>query len=228
MSAPGLSLPGAYGHSDFSGNGLRFIPVAHEENQNRSNEEVAVIVNAVNNLADGRHQWVDKFGARSTITLDDIMIVAPYNAQVSDLRASLPVGARIGTVDKFQGQEAPVVIYSMTSSTVSDAPRGMGFLFSRDRMNVATSRARCLVVLVSSPTLFEPDCTSIKGNWASTSVSYPNPPQRSSARTHLLRIKNNWFAGRTIAFAVPITTRHSGRFLNCIERSILTRAVRLH
>jgi uncharacterized protein len=64
----------------------------------------------------------------------------------------------VGTVDKFQGQEAPVVIYSMTTSSPEDAPRGMGFLFSRNRLNVATSRARCACVLVANPRLFEADC----------------------------------------------------------------------
>jgi len=67
-------------------------------------------------------------------------------------------GARIGTVDKFQGQQAPIVIYSMTTSTHADAPRGMEFLYSLNRLNVATSRAKCLCILVGSPALFEPEC----------------------------------------------------------------------
>jgi uncharacterized protein len=83
--------------------------------------------------------------------------VAPYNAQVSDLARALP-GARVGTVDRFQGQEAPVVICSMTTSSPEDAPHGMEFLYSLNRLNVATSRARCAAVLVASPRLFEPDC----------------------------------------------------------------------
>ena len=159
-SEGGLESQEVVGVSDFSGHGLRLIPVVHEGNQNRSDEEVAVIAGVVKNLADGRHQWIDKVGKRSTITLDDIVIVAPYNAQVSALRSALPIGSRVGTVDKFQGQEAPIVIYSMASSSASDAPRGMGFLFSRNRMNVATSRARCLVLLVGSPQLFEPECST--------------------------------------------------------------------
>ena len=88
---------------------------------------------------------------------DDILIVAPYNAQVSALVEALPALAdRIGTVDRFQGQEAPVVIYSMTSSSPEDAPRGMEFLYNRFRFNVATSRAKALCILVGSPELFEP------------------------------------------------------------------------
>jgi superfamily I DNA and/or RNA helicase len=84
--------------------------------------------------------------------------VAPYNAQVSALREQLPPGARVGTVDKFQGQEAPIVFYSMTTSTPEDAPRGMEFLYSLNRLNVAVSRARCVAVLVASPALFQAEC----------------------------------------------------------------------
>ena len=91
------------------------------------------------------------------LTLDDILIIAPYNAQIFELQQRLP-GARIGTVDKFQGQEAPIVIYSMTTSTHADAPRGMEFLYSSKRLNVATSRAKCICIIVGSPALFEPEC----------------------------------------------------------------------
>ncbi|MDR7419275.1 MAG: AAA domain-containing protein [Armatimonadota bacterium] len=81
------------------------------------------------------------------------MIVAPYNAQVGAIRRLVPSAARVGTVDKFQGQEAPISLYSMTSSSAEDAPRGMDFLYSRNRLNVATSRARCVAVVVVSPEL---------------------------------------------------------------------------
>ena len=91
----------------------------------------------------------------------DILIVAPYNAQVSDLSNRLK-NARVGTVDKFQGQEAPVVIYSMTTSSPEDAPRGMEFLYSLNRFNVATSRARAIVIVVGSPRLLEPECRSAR------------------------------------------------------------------
>jgi len=84
--------------------------------------------------------------------------VAPYNAQVSALAHRLPPGARVGTVDKFQGQEAPVVFYSMATSTPEDASRGMEFLYSLNRFNVATSRAQCLTILVASPALFQVQC----------------------------------------------------------------------
>ena len=93
------------------------------------------------------------------MTADDVLVVAPYNSQVALLEERLgPKGVRAGTVDKFQGQEAPVVIYSMTTSVPEDAPHGMEFLYSLNRLNVATSRARCACILVANPRLFEPEC----------------------------------------------------------------------
>jgi len=88
------------------------------------------------------------------MTAADVLIVAPYNNQVGLLRQALPA-ARIGTVDKFQGQEAPVVIYSMTSSSVDDAPRGVSFLYDINRLNVAISRAQAMAVVVMSPRLVD-------------------------------------------------------------------------
>jgi uncharacterized protein len=98
---------------------------------------------------------------RRQVTLDDILIIAPYNAQVSDL-ASRIRGGRVGTVDKFQGQEAPVVIYSLTTSSPEDAPRGMEFLYSLNRLNVATSRGRAIEIVVGSPRLLEPECRNVR------------------------------------------------------------------
>ncbi len=92
-----------------------------------------------------------------TLTLEAILIVAPYNSQVDRLTGRLP-GAKVGTVDKFQGQEAAVVIYSMTTSTSEDAPRGMEFLYNLNLFNVATSRARCVRIVVGNPRLFSPEC----------------------------------------------------------------------
>ncbi|HQZ67253.1 MAG TPA: C-terminal helicase domain-containing protein, partial [Planctomycetaceae bacterium] len=158
QSQSGLENQTLAGSSLLIGPGLRFVPVPHTDNHNRSDEEVKVIAAIIQELCDGTHFWTNMKGERAVLSLDGILVVAPYNAQVSALRAALPSGARIGTVDKFQGQEAPIVIYSMSSSSVFDAPRGMGFLFSRNRMNVATSRARCQVVLVGSPALFTPHC----------------------------------------------------------------------
>ncbi len=140
-----------------SGTGLRFVPVSHEGNQNASAEEADLIQQLVAEILESGAIWTNQKGEEKAIGLDDILIVAPYNAQVFELQQRLP-GARVGTVDKFQGQEAPVVFYSMTTSSHADAPRGMEFLYSLNRLNVATSRARCVCVLVGSPLLFEPEC----------------------------------------------------------------------
>ena len=89
------------------------------------------------------------------LTWDDVLIVAPYNAQVGEIRRRLlPAEARVGTVDKFQGQEAPISLYSLTTSSPELAPRGMDFLYSGHRLNVATSRARCVAIVVGSPDLW--------------------------------------------------------------------------
>jgi superfamily I DNA and/or RNA helicase len=138
-------------------NGLRYLAVEHEGNQNCSPEEADRIRDLVCEILDAGSTWVDREGVEHSLRLEDILIIAPYNAQVFELQDRLP-GARIGTVDKFQGQEAPIVIYSMTTSSHVDAPRGMEFLYSLNRLNVATSRAKCVCILVGSPRLFEPEC----------------------------------------------------------------------
>jgi len=99
--------------------------------------------------------------AAAGVPAGEIMVVAAYNAQVNALRAALPDAVRVGTVDKFQGQEATVVLYSLASSSGEDVPRGLEFLLSRNRLNVAVSRARCLAYLVCSPRLLEVNCRSI-------------------------------------------------------------------
>ena len=139
------------------GSGLRYLSVEHSGNQNSSPEEADATRELVAEILGSSTTWIDRHGVEQTVGLDDILIIAPYNAQVFDLRDRIS-GARIGTVDKFQGQEAPIVIYSMTTSTHADAPRGMNFLYSLNRLNVATSRARCLSIMVCSPALFEPEC----------------------------------------------------------------------
>jgi uncharacterized protein len=98
-------------------------------------------------------EWTDREGHTRPLALTDLLVVAPYNAHVSRLRAKLPEGVRVGTVDKFQGQEAPVVIYAMATSTREDIPRGMEFLFDPHRLNVALSRAQGLAIVVASPAL---------------------------------------------------------------------------
>jgi superfamily I DNA and/or RNA helicase len=131
--------------------------VEHEANRNASPQEVEAVAAIVESLLQPGVRWFRSTGNSRPVTLDDIVIVAPYNAQVADLQARLP-DARVGTVDKFQGQEAPVVIYSLTTSSPEDAPRGMEFLYSLNRFNVATSRGMTCVIVVGSPRLLEPDC----------------------------------------------------------------------
>jgi AAA domain/RNase_H superfamily len=140
-----------------SHSGLYFLPVAHDGNQNCSPEEAQVIGHLVRAILAGNPTWIDREGREMPITLDDIIIITPYNAQVFEIEQCLP-GARVGTVDKFQGQEAPIAIYSTATSSQADAPRGMEFLYSLNRLNVATSRAKCASIVVSSPSIFEPEC----------------------------------------------------------------------
>ncbi len=146
------------GHAWVIEAGLWHVPVEHEGNRNSSAEEVETIAKIVSGLLRPEVRFFRGTESRQ-LQGEDILIVAPYNAQVSDLLARLP-GMRIGTVDKFQGQEAPVVIYSLTTSSPEDAPRGMEFLYSLNRLNVATSRAISEVIVVGSPKLFEPECRS--------------------------------------------------------------------
>ena len=154
---PGLERQEIRSRGRVRGTGLRYVPVNHQGNQNSSPEEAEVIRGLVAGILSSSTSWLDRDGTEHAIGLNDVLIIAPYNDQVFELQDCIP-GGRIGTVDKFQGQEAPIVIYSMTTSTHTDAPRGMNFLYSLNRLNVATSRAQCLSVLVCAPALFEPEC----------------------------------------------------------------------
>ena len=137
------------------------MPVEHEGNRNSSPQEVERVGELVAELLRPGVLWMDAKGARRRLELRDILIIAPYNVQVADLAARIP-GGRVGTVDKFQGQEAPVVIYSLTTSSPQEAPRGMEFLYSLNRLNVATSRGRAVVMVVGSPRLLEPECRDVR------------------------------------------------------------------
>ena len=155
---PELERQQVIGPGPLAGSGLRFVAVEHAGNTNASTEEAERVAALLRELLDGGAAWVNPAGDRRPLTLDDILVVAPYNAQVATLRSMLPDAARAGTVDKFQGQEAPIVIYSMATSTPDEAPRGMEFLYSLNRLNVATSRARCVAAIVASPALLAPAC----------------------------------------------------------------------
>jgi len=140
-----------------SGSGRLAVECDGEGNRNSCADEVEVVARIVSGLLKPEVRWFYSAGNSRRLREDEILIVAPYNAQVADLSLRLP-GMRIGTVDKFQGQEAPVVIYSLTTSSPEDAPRGMEFLYSLNRFNVATSRAKTAVIVVGNPRLFEPEC----------------------------------------------------------------------
>ena len=143
-----------------AGTGLRYEPIAHQRNAARSSEEARMVARAVEALLG--QPWTDAKGKTRPIRLADILVVAPYNAQVGEishlLRDRFGEGERVGTVDKFQGQEGAVVLYSMAASSPEDAPRGMDFLYSGHRFNVAISRASGLAVLVCSPDLLKVRC----------------------------------------------------------------------
>ena len=142
------------------GTGIRFVPVEHEGNRTASDEEVLEIAKLISELSRGT--FTNSDGSTRDLRGDDFMVVAPYNAQVCRLRAGLPADVRVGTVDKFQGQQAPIVFFSMATSSGEDVPRNLAFLFSRNRLNVAISRAQCLAYLVCSPRLLEARCNSIE------------------------------------------------------------------
>ena len=136
------------------GTGPRYLPGRTAGADNASPAEADAVAALAREIVEGGSSWVDEHGLEYPIGWPDILIVAPYNAQVGEIRRRLPVEARVGTVDKFQGQEAPISLYSMTTSSPELAPRGMDFLYSRNRLNVATSRARCIGIVVASPDLF--------------------------------------------------------------------------
>lgn len=141
----------------FSGAGLWYFPVVHEGNQSYSPEEIDQVAGLVEFLTVAGNSWIDGEGMRRPLTRDQILIVAPFNDHVNRISDRVP-GVKVGTVDKFQGQQAAIVIYSMATSSPEDAPRGMEFLYNLNRFNVATSRARCACIVVSSPRLLSPEC----------------------------------------------------------------------
>lgn len=140
--------------------GVFWVPVAHTDRSQSAPEETERIDSLYRCLLAQR--WINHKGEERAITPADILVLAPYNAQVRALKNRLGPDARVGTVDKFQGQEAAVAICSMTSSDTESMPRGLDFLFSINRLNVAVSRARCLALIVASPGLRTPMCGSLE------------------------------------------------------------------
>jgi predicted RecB family nuclease len=142
--------------NSMKGTGLRYLPLRHDGNRTASAEEADLVAQCIQALLS--REWTDRNGISRPITLEDILVVAPYNAQVLQVSQRLLAGARVGTVDKFQGQEAPVVLFTTAASSGEDIPRGLDFLFSLNRLNVAISRARGLAALVSSASLLHVRC----------------------------------------------------------------------
>jgi predicted RecB family nuclease len=148
------------GRERLAGAGIRWLAVPHHGNRAASVEEAERIAAAVDELVGGA--WVDAAGDEHVLGPEHILVVTPYNAQIVELAARLPAGVEIGTVDRFQGREAPVVFYSMATSSLDDLPRDVEFLFSLHRLNVAVSRAQALAVLVCSPALRAPRCRTTR------------------------------------------------------------------
>jgi uncharacterized protein len=151
---------GLYAHPELKTTGVQFVGVEHDGCSQRSEEEASVVCDIYQSLLGQR--YVDREGTKHPITMDNVLVVAPYNMQVNLLKQRLPQGARVGTVDKFQGQEAEVVILSMATSSGDYLPRHIEFLYSKNRLNVALSRARCLALLVASPRLMAIRCTTVE------------------------------------------------------------------
>ena len=142
-----------------AGNGPTWLAVEHEHRSQSSVEEADAVAAAVAALIGSPFTGED--GGTRPLLASVVLVVAPYNAQVRTLRSRLPTAVQVGTVDMFQGQQAPVVVVSMASSTPDEAPRGIGFAFDSHRFNVATSRAQCRAVLACTPSLLDADCRSV-------------------------------------------------------------------
>lgn len=139
--------------------GARFNPVEHAGCSQVCAEEITAIARKIEDLVGS--EYIDREGVSRPLARGDFLVVAPYNAQVNALKSALP-DIRIGTVDKFQGQEAPVCLISMTTSSADELPRDIAFLYSLNRINVAVSRAQVLAVLFASPRLLDVPCRTIR------------------------------------------------------------------
>ncbi len=155
-AARNLNLQGI----DLPNEGIAMIPARHEGCSQKSVEEGRIIKAKYQTLLG--QAFTDRDGGTRPITENDILVVTPYNVQVNYLRSILPENAKVGTVDKFQGQEAPIVLISMVTSSAADLPRNIEFLYSKNRLNVAVSRAQCLAVVVANPNLLEIPCGTVE------------------------------------------------------------------
>jgi uncharacterized protein len=182
------------------GVGLRYLPVEHTGNRTLSPEEVDRVKQTLQALVG--LPWTDRDDKTRPLGVEDALVVAPYNAQVRRLIETLPTRARVGTVDKFQGQEAPVVIYSMATSSVDDAPRGMDFLFSLNRLNVAASRAQGLFLLTCSPELLKARCRT------------PDQMRLASALCRLVEVANESTPLSAPTVSLPKAQANQGQLLS--------------
>jgi superfamily I DNA and/or RNA helicase len=147
-----------------AGTGLRWIPAEHSGNSTESYEEAALVADTIAALVG--MPWTDREGVTHPLTAADVIVVTPYNDQRRLLNAALAAnpatdGVEVGTVDKFQGREAAVVLFSMATSSAEFMPRNADFLFSKNRLNVAISRARCLAYLVCTEDLLNTGARSV-------------------------------------------------------------------
>jgi len=150
------SHPSCAGQTTDVGTGLRWLRAHHAGRVTDSAEEAEIVAAEIARLLGAT--WTNQKGVQALIGVHDVIVVAPYNDQVALLRTRLDAnpttrGVAVGTVDKFQGRQAAVVFFSMTTSTAADMSRGAEFLFSRNRFNVAISRARCLAYVVCTEEL---------------------------------------------------------------------------
>ncbi len=156
--AAGLQTLTAPDGTDLVGAGMR--AVEHFGRSQTSPEEIAAIRTRIDQVVGAIYR--DRAGVERVVSLGDVLVVAPYNAQVNALRAALPPAVRVGTVDRFQGQEAPVCLVSMTTSSGEELPRDIAFLFSINRINVAVSRAQAAAMVFASPLLLETPCRTVE------------------------------------------------------------------
>lgn len=185
-----LVLPSSITDDALAEAGLRFVPVSHEGCSQRSEEEARRLAETYQLLLG--QQWIDRDGNMRPIAEEDILVVSPYNMQVNLLQSRLPSGARVGTVDRFQGQEAAVVLISLATSSGEELPRDIEFLYSLNRLNVAISRARCLAAIFASPRLLEVPCQTLEQMklvntlcWASIHASSNDFPDTSIQQTRM-------------------------------------------
>ncbi|WP_068469879.1 TM0106 family RecB-like putative nuclease [Candidatus Protochlamydia phocaeensis] len=146
-------------HPSLVANGIKFIPIEHTGRSQKSEEEGALIREIISDLL--KQNYRCREGNVRPLTLENILVITPYNIQLNYLKTILPQGTRVGTVDKFQGQEAEVVLFSMVTSGADELPRDIEFLFSKNRLNVAISRARTLALIIANPRLLEIPCSTV-------------------------------------------------------------------